>query len=181
MKLWNRKINLTALSDSRKIALLHYVDSLTVFKVINLGSKFNILDVGTGAGFPGMVMRIVDESLRITLMDKDVKKIIFLKTAANKLDLADLRFLNVQLDNLTKKPPDIQYNLIISRAFISDASTMDRLHLLLPPEGLLVRMAGPASRDEKLIMPHFRQVRMWEGELPLSNFSRRILLYKKLS
>src|SRR5208337_1066750 len=66
---WRNRVNLTSLKDMAEMAVLHVLDSLTVFKVVPRGARLRVLDVGTGAGFPAVVMAIADRSMKVTLMD----------------------------------------------------------------------------------------------------------------
>ncbi len=82
LRQWGTRTNLTSLTDPVEIAVRHFLDSMTVFKVLPHSFGLRILDIGTGAGFPGMVMKIADQSLHMTLLDKNPKKIVFLKHVA---------------------------------------------------------------------------------------------------
>ena len=76
--LWNEKMNLTAITDPEGIAVKHFLDSMTVFKFAEIKQNSRVIDVGTGAGFPGLVMKIVRPDLEITLLDSLAKRIGFL-------------------------------------------------------------------------------------------------------
>lgn len=177
VKDWNKRTNLTALSNPRDMAVFHFLDSVSVFTVLPQGD-LRVLDVGTGAGFPGLVLRIVKPSLRLTLLDRDARKIVFLKHAAHELDLTGIQFLNLRLETLLNRPPI--FDIVISRAFSSDVSVMDSFHVLLPEGGHVIRMAGPASLHEDLTLDHFVKARQWEGILPFSDSFRRVILYRKI-
>ncbi len=177
---WGEKINLTALSDPREMAVLHYLDSLAIFKVLPVTEGVSILDIGSGAGFPGLVMKIAEENIKLTLLDRDAKKIVFLKYAASVLQLRDIRFLNISVQTLTENPDRPIYDVIVSRAFSLQPEWITPLGLILNPRGRLVRMAGPASRKEDLSLSGFELESMWEGHLPFSSHFRRIILYRKI-
>ena len=74
---WNEKINLTAITNPREIIIKHFIDSIIISKKINKNAR--IIDIGTGAGFPGIPLKIYDDTLDITLLDSLNKRIIFLK------------------------------------------------------------------------------------------------------
>ena len=88
LKEWNEKINLTAIVDDEGIIIKHFIDSLTVEKYIPLNSS--VIDVGTGAGFPGMVLKIAREDTKITLLDSLNKRLNFLNEVINKCNLNDI-------------------------------------------------------------------------------------------
>jgi 16S rRNA (guanine527-N7)-methyltransferase len=173
---WNRKINLTAITDPKEMAILHTLDSLTVMKILP-DSVTSIVDIGTGAGFPGLVLRIARDRPSIDLMDKNPKKIVFLKHAANQLDLKRLGFLNLTLKDLLNSGRI--YDLAISRAFSSNPDILNSLFSLVRTGGYLVQMAGPASGAGLPELERFVHVNRWEGQLPFSENFRRVILYQK--
>jgi 16S rRNA (guanine527-N7)-methyltransferase len=177
VKAWNKRLNLTALSSLRDMAVLHCLDSLTVLRVLPAGD-LRVIDIGTGAGFPGLALRIARPSLQLTLLDRDAKKTVFLKHAAHELGLTGIRFLNLRLQDLLADPPT--FDVVISRAFSSDKSVLDSFHALLPGGGHMIRMAGPASLLEDLRLDHFEEACRWEGSLPFSDSFRRVILYEKM-
>jgi 16S rRNA (guanine527-N7)-methyltransferase len=177
---WNRKINLTSLRDSLEIALFHFLDSLTVFRVIEPGSPLRILDLGTGAGFPGMVMKIVDNSLKMSLLDRDARKIVFLKYVASELTLSDITYLNTPLRSVIEGHPPASFDVVVSRAFSADSALWDSLSVLLGPSGSLVRMSGPSSLNEDFPLRNFAFSGAWEGFLPFSKVYRRVIVYRKV-
>jgi 16S rRNA (guanine527-N7)-methyltransferase len=177
---WKSRVNLTSLSDRREIALYHFVDCLTVFKVLGLGSGARILDVGTGGGFPGLVLRSADPSINLSLLDKNARKIVFLKVVAQELDLEGIEFFNMTLEEFLANPPYYKFDFVLSRAFSSDSRIMDSLHVLLPAEGSLIRMAGPEELVKEFTLVNFRQSVCWEGVLPFSTVFRRVIMYRKI-
>ena len=90
---WNKKINLTAIVEKKKVYLKHFYDSLTLVKVIDLNKENTFLDVGTGAGFPGIVIKIFFPHLKVTLLDSIGKRIVFLKKVINELKLDNILYV----------------------------------------------------------------------------------------
>ena len=84
---WNEKINLTAIIEPNEIILKHFIDSLTIYK--DIPNKSSVVDVGTGAGFPGIPLAIMNESLKVTLVDSLNKRLIFLQEVINELNLIE--------------------------------------------------------------------------------------------
>ena len=173
---WRDRVNLTSVKNPLDIALLHFVDSLTVFKVISMGSGLSVLDIGSGGGFPGMVLKVADPSMRIALMDKDPKKIVFLKYVARELGLTDIVFFQTIVAELAESPRSHTFDVVVSRAFSSDPSVLDSLSAFLQPGGALVRMAGP-SDTSPIELPSFQIEQVWEGCLPFSTNFRRVYRY----
>jgi len=178
---WGSRVNLTALTESLDIAIFHFLDSLTVFKVVPQGNALRVLDVGSGAGFPGIVMRSADESINLSVIDRNPKKIVFLKHVARELNLTGVRFLNSLVQDFMDNSSPEQFDVVVSRAFASDPHLMDTLHHLLAPGGSLVRMAGPASGGKEFPLHHFRESFRWEGSLPFSDRLRSVLRYTKIA
>ncbi|MDQ7781579.1 MAG: 16S rRNA (guanine(527)-N(7))-methyltransferase RsmG [Desulfomonilaceae bacterium] len=176
---WGAKMNLTSLRDPLRIAVLHFLDSLTVFKVLPLGSGVRVIDVGSGAGFPGMVLKIADPSLDVTLLDRNPRKVVFLKHAAHRLELKGITFLNLPVEALLQEGKIPAYDVVVSRALSSDPHFLDSLYRLLRPGGGLIAMTGPGSDMEGLHLPHFTLGKTWEGGLPFTDTFRRVSLYSR--
>ena len=84
---WNEKINLTAITDDRGVAVKHFADSMTIFNYFDIPQNARVIDVGTGAGFPGLVMKIVRPDIELTLIDSLQKRLNFLRTVLDNLHL----------------------------------------------------------------------------------------------
>ncbi len=177
---WGSRVNLTALNEPRDIVVFHFLDSLTVFKVVPRSCRLSVLDIGSGAGFPGIVMRTVEESIELTVLDRNPKKIVFLKYLARELNFSGVRFLNFQLQELLDGSFTGSFDLAISRAFSSDSNLLNAVHLLLPLGGSLIRMAGPGSVRKTLHLKNFQESSRWEGFLPFSNSFRSVVRYTRI-
>ena len=95
---WNEKMNLTAIVEPNEIILKHFIDSITILKEIDNNSK--IIDVGTGAGFPGVPLSIMNPTLKITLADSLNKRLIFLQEVVNQLGLKNIEIIDLILSNI---------------------------------------------------------------------------------
>ncbi len=87
LKEWNTKINITAITDDEEIDIKHFLDSLTPFNTGKLNNGLKLIDVGTGGGFPGLPLKIINEDLEVTLLDSLNKRIVFLNEVITALDL----------------------------------------------------------------------------------------------
>jgi len=154
---------------------------LTLFKVVAMGTGHRVLDIGSGGGFPGMVLKEADDSLEITLLDRNPRKIVFLKHVAKELGLSSVTFVNSALERLLERPREYQFDLVVSRAVSSEAAYWDSLHVLVRAGGLLARMAGPPSGAEQPELRNFSCSSVWEGILPFSDRLRRVYLYQRVS
>ena len=110
----NQKYNLTAITDEKSVYLKHFYDSLTINKCINLDNQY-ILDMGTGAGFPGLVLKIFFPNLRIDLLDATEKKCHFLELVINTLNLKNINVINARAEEYALTSRD-KYDIVTSRA-----------------------------------------------------------------
>ena len=111
---WNNKINLTTIVDKEDVYLKHFYDSLTVVKVIDLNNVYSLCDVGTGAGFPGIVLKILFPKLKITLIDSLNKRINFLNEVITKLGLTDITTIHIRVEEYGLVNRE-KYDLVIAR------------------------------------------------------------------
>ena len=111
---WNKKINLTAITEEKDIILKHFIDSLTIEKFCKNGK---VIDIGTGAGFPGIPIKIWNKDTEITLLDSLNKRIMFLNEVINKLELKNIIAIHDRAENLaTNEKHREQYDVVVSRA-----------------------------------------------------------------
>ena len=134
---WNEKMNLTAITDEYQIIMKHFIDCLEVVKYINKGDK--IIDVGTGAGFPGIVIAIYfDNNIEMTLLDSLNKRITFLSEVVDKLDLQNIKLTHGRAEEYAHdKEYRSKYDLVVSRAVAS-------LDVLLEYDIAYLKLGGKA-------------------------------------
>jgi 16S rRNA (guanine527-N7)-methyltransferase len=114
---WNEKINLTAITDPTEVAVKHMIDSLSCYDDDIFKQGARIIDVGTGAGFPGLPLKIFRSDLKLTLFDSLNKRILFLKAVSQKLEINDIEFVHSRAEDGGKnKQFREQYDIAISRA-----------------------------------------------------------------
>ena len=99
---WNQKINLTRIIEEKDVYLKHFYDSLTLSRVIDLNNDLKLCDIGTGAGFPGIVLKIVFPKLKITLVDSLLKRIKFLDIVIKELGLSDIETVHSRAEDYVK-------------------------------------------------------------------------------
>ena len=110
----NKKYNLTAITDKESVYLKHFYDSLTLSKAINLNEQ-HLCDIGTGAGFPGLVLKIVFPNLKVTLVDATLKKCHFLEMVITKLNLKNIEVINARAEEYSKTTRE-KFDIVTSRA-----------------------------------------------------------------
>ena len=114
---WNKVMNLTGITDYDEVNEKHFLDSLAVVRVLDLSGTDRVIDIGTGAGFPGIPLKIVFPHLHVTLLDSLNKRIRFLGHVAEELQLADVELLHGRAEDFAKKKEYREtYDLCVSRA-----------------------------------------------------------------
>jgi 16S rRNA methyltransferase gidB len=140
----NSHTNLTTITDPSDIRVKHFDDSLSIIDYINEGSK--VLDIGSGAGFPGIPLRI-EKNFDLTLIDSVNKKVKFMNEVIEKLELKNTRAIHTRAENFAKNERET-YDLVISRA-VANMSTLSELCIpFLKVGGLFIAMKGPKADEE---------------------------------
>lgn len=144
---WNEKINLTAITQPEEIKLKHFVDSLTVLKYINDDDK--VIDIGTGAGFPGIPLKIMNKNTKITLLDSLNKRINFLNIVIEKLDLSNIQAIHGRAEEIARnKFYREKYDVVVSRA-VANLSTLTEYMLpFVKVGGKCICMKGANVNEE---------------------------------
>ena len=144
---WTQKINITAITDPLEVASKHFLDSLVPARFIP--PKAELLDIGSGGGFPGIPLKVLFPELSVTLIDASRKKVSFLKHVIRTLQLGDIVALNVRAEELANQPSYMnRYDIIISRA-LSSLDYFVRLALpLLADGGVIVALKGEVVETE---------------------------------
>ncbi len=143
---YNEHTNLTAIKNIEDIYCKHFYDSLTISKVIDLNECETLLDFGTGAGFPGMVLKIFFPNLKVTLVDSNNKKTKFLFSLCDKLGLNDVNIINDRVENLWKEYLNY-FDCVTARA-VSNMSVLTELAMpLVKEDKYFVAMKG-SNKEE---------------------------------
>jgi len=147
---WNKVYNLTALRDPATVLTHHLLDSLSVIAPLRreCPDAASLLDVGAGAGLPGVVIAILRDDIQVTCLDAVAKKAAFVQQVASELRLKNLRGLHARVEALQGS-----YGLISSRAFASLADFVSGSQHLLAPQGRWIAMKGRAPDDEIAQLP----------------------------
>lgn len=115
LKEYNKKFNLTSITEDKEIYLKHFYDSLCLFKVKKLFDNLTLLDIGTGAGFPGIPIAIVNPNIEVTLLESNAKKCGFLKIVKDALNLKNIKIINARAEDYTQKTRE-KFDIVTSRA-----------------------------------------------------------------
>ena len=143
---YNKHTNLTAIVDEKDVYYKHFYDSLTLTKVIDLNSQESLLDIGSGAGFPGIVLKIFYPNLNITLIDSNNKKTKFLEYIIDKLQLDSINVINDRVENYSKIALN-SFDVVTARA-VTNLPVLVELSLPLVKENkYFIALKGDASEE----------------------------------
>lgn len=161
---WNEKMNLTAITDPTEVAVKHMIDSLSCYDEAIFKKGAKIIDVGTGAGFPGLPLKIFRPDLKLTLFDSLNKRILFLKEVAHKLGINDIEFIHSRAeDGGRNKQHREQYDIVVSRA-VARLSVLSELCLpFVTVGGFFIALKGSQYSQE--IKESTSALRLLGGEI----------------
>ena len=144
---WNKKINLTAITDPLEVAVKHFLDSIAPANIIPPDAS--MLDIGSGGGFPGIVLKILIPSLSVTLIDASHKKVSFLKHVIRNLKLKNIEARHIRAEDLAGDPAFVNaFDVIICRA-LSSLDTFVLMALpLLAKDGIIIALKGLSTKEE---------------------------------
>ena len=183
---WNEKINLTAITDDREIILKHFIDCLTVCKFVDFNNK-TFIDVGSGAGFPALPIKIFCENSIPTLLDSLNKRINFLKTVGDKLNLHNITYVHSRAEDAGQ---DInfreKYDFCVSRA-VANLSVLAEFDLpFVKVGGYFIALKGPLLDNElvdakKAITTLGGEIEKIETiKIPFTDIEHKLVFIKKL-
>ena len=169
---WNRVYNLTAIRERDEMIKLHFLDSLSIFNHVHVK---NILDVGSGAGFPGIVLAITKPELKVTVMDSVNKKTTFMQQVKSELALTNLDVVNSRVEDYQ---PITLFEAVTSRAFSNLKNMMSLTQHTLQKEGVWLAMK---SKDVKQELEAFEknQYTLIPLEVPFIDAERYLVQLKK--
>ena len=184
---WNKVMNLTSITDYDEVCEKHFVDSLCIVKALDLTHVDNLIDIGTGAGFPGIPLKIVFPHLKITLLDSLNKRIRFLQAVTEELELEEVETLHGRAEDFAK---DLvyreKYQLCVSRAVANLAVLSEYCIPYVMPGGKFVSYKSGEIEEE--LNQSEKAVRLLGGKaantekfcLPGSDISRSLVLIEKV-
>ena len=147
---WNQRMNLTGITDPAEIVIKHYLDSLTLLRVVPRFDGLRLIDVGTGAGFPGLALAIVFPRLQVTLMDSTGKKLRFIEHVGDALGLDNIRTLHARAEDAGrhKSLHREAYDIVTARAVAPMPALMEYTLPLAKRDGQVIAMRGTDAFDQ---------------------------------
>lgn len=182
---YNKVMNLTGITEKEQVYLKHFYDSLTIVKVIDLNKEESLCDIGTGAGFPGIVLKILFPNLKITLIDSLNKRIEFLKIVIKELNLNNIEAIHTRAEEYAIKNIE-KFDVVTSRAVAPLNILLELSIPLLKINKYFISYKGNISREIIESENALKQLdskidKIEEFELPKENSNRTIIKIKKIN
>lgn len=181
---WNEKINLTRIIEKEDVYLKHFYDSLTLIKTIDLKKNLSLCDVGTGAGFPGIVLKIVFPNLKITLIDSLQKRINYLNEIIKELNLHNIEAIHTRAEDYARSNRE-KYDIVTARA-VANLKVISELCIPMVKEnGYFIAMKANATEEIKESENIIKELGassedIIEFILPIENSNRTLIKIKKI-
>lgn len=180
----NKSLNLTAITEDREVIIKHFIDSLTINKYITPGAK--LIDVGTGAGFPGIPVKIIRSDIDVVLLDSLNKRLNFLNNVIDKLNLKDIKTLHGRAEEVGQNKDFREYFDISTARAVANLSTLSELCLpFVKVGGIFICMKGndiseveEAKNAIEILGGKIEQIENFK--LPDSDIERNIIIIKKI-
>ena len=169
---WNRVYNLTAIRERDEMIKLHFLDSLSILNHVEME---HVLDVGSGAGFPGIVLAITKPELKVTVMDSVNKKTTFMQQVKSELSLTNLNVVNARVEDYQ---PTILFDGVITRAFSSIQNMLLMTQHTLQKNGAWLAMKSKDVKEELEALDQ-NQYTLIPLEVPFINAERYLVKLKK--
>lgn len=177
---WNEKINLTRITEEKDVYLKHFYDSLTITKEIDLLKVNTLCDVGTGAGFPGIVLKIMYPNLKVTLIDSLLKRVNYLNEIIKDLELTDITAIHTRGEDYKDK-----FDVVTSRAVANIEKLVTFTMHLVDKNGVFIAMKGNIDNEltnsvERNISKKYKIVKINKFKLPIEESDRSLVVIKNM-
>ena len=178
---WNAKVNLTAITAPEEVLEKHFLDSLAVLPEV--AGAASLMDLGAGAGFPGLPLKLAQPALAVTLVDAVGKKVAFIKAAAGVLRLTEVRGIHARAEGQPEAEGLPRAELLIARAFRDLPDWLDLAPAYVAPGGRVVAMLGKNASDAELAEAAgaraLRVVSARAYRLPFSGAERQVAVFAR--
>ncbi len=180
---WNSKFNMTSILEEKDVFLLHFYDSLCLYKSVNLNEKKSLCDFGTGAGFPGMIIALVFNNIDVTLVESNQKKCNFLEFVSNELGISNAKVICSRIEEFSAKNREI-FDIVTCRAVTSIPIIIELSTSSLKVGGLLCPLKSECEEEVKKYSYLEKEfglelINFIKYNLPINDAFRSIPVYKK--
>jgi 16S rRNA (guanine527-N7)-methyltransferase len=181
LKKWNQKMNLTAIRDEQDIIIKHVLDSLSYLRGFDPAPSQRLLDIGSGAGFPAIPIKITHPEIEVILVESIKKKASFLRHIIRILKLVNIKVIDKRIEDLSKTYHGI-IDIVTARAFADMKEAISAGSPFLKPDGLMVLSRGPKEliREPDLVASSIALEKRLEFSLPYSDNQRALWVFMKL-
>jgi len=180
---YNKIMNLTKIIEKEEVYLKHFYDSLTISKIVNLKNINSLCDIGTGAGFPGLVLKIVFPNLKVTLLDSLNKRIKFLEKVVEELELKNIEVVHARAEDYAINNRN-KFDITTARAVAHTSVLLEYAIPMTKIKGYFIPLK--AKMNEELIetsnvmkLLNIKLINKIEFKLPIEESSRTIILFQK--
>lgn len=180
---WNEKMNLTRITEKEEVYLKHFYDSLTLSKVIDLNEDLTLCDVGSGAGFPGIVLKIAFPNLKITLIDSLQKRVNYLNEIIKELNLSDIEAIHTRAEDYARNHRE-EFDIVTARA-VANLKILSELCIpMVKKQGYFIAMKANVEEEieesKDILKKLESKIEKIEAfYLPIENSIRNIVKIKK--
>lgn len=184
---WNTRIDITKITDPKEVDNKHFLDSLSVFRILDPKPDMTVIDIGTGGGFPGIPMKIISPFLKITLLDSLGKRVRFLQEVIKELDLPETTAIQGRAEEFFRERKYREkYDIAVARAVAPLPTLVEYCLPAVKVGGVFLAMKGPTAREE--IMHSIHAIRKLGGEIEKEDqftwteekFQRTLILIRKI-
>lgn len=182
---YNERMNLTGITEKEQVYLKHFYDSLTIMKIIDLNKEETLCDIGTGAGFPGMVLKIVFPNLKITLVDSLNKRMEFLKDVQEKLKLENLEIIHARAEEFAKVNIE-KFDIVTARAVAHLSILLEYSIPMVKINKYFIAMKGNINEEleeskNAIKLLNSKLEKVIEFKLPIEESTRNLIKITKIS
>ena len=177
---WNKKINLTRIVDEKDVYLKHFYDSLTITKEVDLSKVNTLCDVGTGAGFPGIVLKIMYPNLQVTLIDSLQKRVNYLNEIIKVLELTNIEAIHSRGEDYKGN-----FDVVTSRAVANIEKLVNYTMQLVSKDGVFIAMKGNIDNEltdsiKQKLSKKYKIIKINKFKLPIEESDRSLVVMKNM-
>ncbi|ACL77771.1 16S rRNA (guanine(527)-N(7))-methyltransferase RsmG [Ruminiclostridium cellulolyticum] len=184
LKEWNKKINLTAIEDDREIVIKHFIDSISIVPYVK-NENLKIIDIGTGAGFPGIPLKIVNPQNKVTLLDSLDKRVKFLNEVINGINITQISAIHGRAEDFGTNPVYREkYDIAVARAVANLPVLLEYCLPFVKINGIFIAMKGSNTEEfencnKALDILGGKIEKIEKMELPFTNIERNVVVVRK--